>query len=190
MGPTWGQSGSCRPQMGPMLAPWTLLSESWCIRVRWHDVEWTRRDVPYSSCFIANAWLNDLEDIAQGQRSLHITHPLILLVIFAKYKKNLSRTLYAVEQTQDVIYSGSPFIAKSWPNNLEDIGQGRRSSYARHSPMWSFMPNIERIHPELYELQSGHGMQDGWTDKRTDKWNQYTPQQLHCVWGINMLNIG
>ena len=26
MGPTWGPPGSCRPPMGPMLAPWTLLS--------------------------------------------------------------------------------------------------------------------------------------------------------------------
>ena len=26
MGPTLGPSGSCRPQMGPMLGPWTLLS--------------------------------------------------------------------------------------------------------------------------------------------------------------------
>ena len=26
MGPTWDPLGSCRPQMGPMLAPWTLLS--------------------------------------------------------------------------------------------------------------------------------------------------------------------
>ena len=26
MGPTWGPSGSCRPQMGPVLAPRTLLS--------------------------------------------------------------------------------------------------------------------------------------------------------------------
>ena len=26
MGPTWGPSGSFRPQMGPMLVPWTLLS--------------------------------------------------------------------------------------------------------------------------------------------------------------------
>ena len=26
MGPTWGAPGSCRPQMGPMLVPWTLLS--------------------------------------------------------------------------------------------------------------------------------------------------------------------
>ena len=30
MGPTWGPPGSCRPQMGPMLSPWTLLSG-----VRW-----------------------------------------------------------------------------------------------------------------------------------------------------------
>ena len=26
MVPTWGPPGSCQPQMGPMLAPWTLLS--------------------------------------------------------------------------------------------------------------------------------------------------------------------
>ena len=26
MGPTWGPPGPCRPQMGPMLAPWTLPS--------------------------------------------------------------------------------------------------------------------------------------------------------------------
>ena len=26
MGPTWGPPGSCRPQVGPMLTPWTLLS--------------------------------------------------------------------------------------------------------------------------------------------------------------------
>ena len=26
MGPTWGPPGSCRPQLGPMLDPWTLLS--------------------------------------------------------------------------------------------------------------------------------------------------------------------
>ena len=26
MGPTWDPPGSCRPQMGPMLAPWAMLS--------------------------------------------------------------------------------------------------------------------------------------------------------------------
>ena len=28
MGPTWDPPGSCRPQMGPMLASWTFLSET------------------------------------------------------------------------------------------------------------------------------------------------------------------
>ena len=31
MGPTWGPPGSCRPQVGRMLAPWTLLSGKYCI---------------------------------------------------------------------------------------------------------------------------------------------------------------
>ena len=31
MGPTWGPPGSCRPQMGPTLARWTLLSGEYCI---------------------------------------------------------------------------------------------------------------------------------------------------------------
>ena len=30
MRPTWGPPGSCRPHMGPMLAPWTLLSGVLC----------------------------------------------------------------------------------------------------------------------------------------------------------------
>ena len=33
MGSTWGPPGSCRPQMGPMLAPWTLLSETLPLRL-------------------------------------------------------------------------------------------------------------------------------------------------------------
>ena len=37
--------------------------------------------------------LNDLEDISQGHRSLYATHPLILVIICAKYRKNLSRTV-------------------------------------------------------------------------------------------------
>ena len=36
MGPTWGPPGSCRPPIGPMLAPWTLLSgyRSWFSDIR------------------------------------------------------------------------------------------------------------------------------------------------------------
>ena len=35
-GPTWGPPGSCRPQMGPMLAPWTLLSG--CTTYIYYDI--------------------------------------------------------------------------------------------------------------------------------------------------------
>ena len=36
---------------------------------------------------------NDLEDIGQGQRSLYATHPLMLVIICAKYGKNPLRIL-------------------------------------------------------------------------------------------------
>ena len=49
-----------------------------------HAVEQTQQDVPYFSSFIAKSWLNDLEDIGRGQRSLHRTHPLMLEIICAK----------------------------------------------------------------------------------------------------------
>ena len=40
MGPTWGPPGSCRPQMGPMLASWTLLSGSVSVsRYQSHIIE-------------------------------------------------------------------------------------------------------------------------------------------------------
>ena len=66
---------------------------------------------------------NDLEDIGQGQRSSHATHPLMIVITRAKYKKNPSRTTDATERTR---------FSKSRSNDLEDIGQGQRSSHATH----------------------------------------------------------
>ena len=43
MGPTWGPPGSCRPQMGPMLAPRTLLSGIWSYKITWEPSQmWAR----------------------------------------------------------------------------------------------------------------------------------------------------
>ena len=53
----------------------------------------------------------------------HATHPLMIVIICAKYKKNPSRTVDATERT---------LFSKSRPNDLEDIGQGQRSSHATH----------------------------------------------------------
>ena len=66
---------------------------------------------------------NDLEDIGQGQRSLHATHLLMLVIICTKYGKNPSGTVDATEWTQ---------FSRPRPNDLEDIGQGQRSLYATH----------------------------------------------------------
>ena len=88
---------------------------------------------------------NDLEDIGQGQRSSHATHPLMLLIICTKYGKNLrlshathllmleiictkygknpSRTVDATERTR---------FSRPRPNDLEDIGQGQRLLHATH----------------------------------------------------------
>ena len=58
MGPTWGPPGACRPQMGPILAPWSLLSGFplvLCTCSHWHsnahnrDTAWLRDTVRQTS---------------------------------------------------------------------------------------------------------------------------------------------
>ena len=63
--------------------------------------------------------LNNLKDIGQG----HATHPLMLVIIYALYGKNSSRTVSAVERTQQDVSYFSSFIDKSYLNDLENIGQ-------------------------------------------------------------------
>ena len=48
MGPTWGPPGPCRPQMGPMLAPWILLSRDLMI----HPDKWLLRMHGGDSCVV------------------------------------------------------------------------------------------------------------------------------------------
>ena len=50
----------------------------------------------------SNSRPNDLEDIGQGQRVSHATHPLMPLIICTKYGKNPSRTVDATGRTQKV----------------------------------------------------------------------------------------
>ena len=50
-----------------------------------------QNDRRYRADMIFKVKANDLENIGQGQRSLHATHPLMLMMICAKYGKNISR---------------------------------------------------------------------------------------------------
>ena len=51
------------------------------------------------------------------------THPLMVVIICGKYGNNRSRTENVTERTQ---------FLKSRSHDLEDIGQGQRSSHATH----------------------------------------------------------
>ena len=55
-----------------------------------------------------------------------------------------------------------------------------------HRKLFDNMHHMKWIQSELWSLQSGHGMRDRRTDRRTE-WNQYTPQQLCCVGGIKKI---
>ena len=62
MGPTWGPSGADRTQVGPMLAPWTLLFGylNWCwISVRWvvrNNLKWVKFEKHYKSFLRENVF--------------------------------------------------------------------------------------------------------------------------------------
>ena len=72
-GPTWGPPGSCRPQMGPMLAPWTLLSGAvqymillTAVAESKHIEVWTHKRQSISrlygqamGCLLGELWRND-----------------------------------------------------------------------------------------------------------------------------------
>ena len=80
MRPTWGPPGSCRPQMGPMLAPWTLLSGSWWGHTRYnmgHDnmKYWSSYNEIHHSLENKDSWPN----IPHGQYfSLSTLQPIQL----------------------------------------------------------------------------------------------------------------
>ena len=56
-----------------------------------------------------------------------MTHPLMVIIICAKYGNNPSRTVCTVEQTQEDVPHLSSFAANSWVKDLDHIGQGQRS---------------------------------------------------------------
>ena len=65
MGPTWGPSGTDRSQVGPMLAPWTLLSGLIIGFVQVMDLRFSRASHYLKQCFAFS--LNVSHDLYLGQ---------------------------------------------------------------------------------------------------------------------------
>ena len=74
MGPTWGPPGSCRPQMGPMLAPWTLLSGNGYQFGRWSIRENSSMNrLENMGCNYAPMSSSLINSIVKGTRVFHWT---------------------------------------------------------------------------------------------------------------------
>ena len=87
----------------------------------------------------------------------------MIVMIYAKYKKNPSKTVDATEQTQ---------FSRSRPNDLEDIGQGQRSSHATHPLMLLIICTKYGKNPSWTVDATGRTWKvNGQTDRRTDKVN-------------------
>ena len=109
-------------------------------------------------------------------------YPQIIVIIFAKYRKTPSRTVDATERTR---------FSKSRPNDLEDIGQGQRSSHATHPLMLLIIctkhgKNPSRTVDATGRTRKGNRQTDGQTDRQTG-WIQYTPPNF-VAGGIIMTN--
>ena len=111
MGPTWCPPGACRPQMGPLLAPWTLISgplhfslcaDWWLIHVRCMDLP---QHVNISECERTRYSLGDLTYWVNEH-----DHPL-------RYRRNISLHL----RCKAVCFICLNFLLKvsNWENGNE-----------------------------------------------------------------------
>ena len=98
----------------------------------------------------------------------------MIVIICGTYENNPSRTVDTTERTR---------FSKSRPNDLEDIGQGQRSSHATHPLMLLIICTKYGKNPSWTVDATGrtrkvNGQTDERTDRRTDRqtgWIQYTP---------------
>ena len=104
----------------------------------------------------------------------------MIVIICAKYKKNPFKTVDATERTR---------FSKSRSNDLEDIGQGQRSSHATHLLMLVIICTKYGKNPSWTVDATGrtrkvNGQTDRQTDGQTDRqtgWIQYTPPNFVAV---------
>ena len=145
----------------------------------------------------ATSQLNNLEDIGQGQRSLCATRHLMLVITCVQCGTNPSRNVRDEERTPQDMPNFCSFIAKSWLNDLDDIGVGQRSLCSTHFLMLVIIfakygqKTIQNC--KSYRADTACG-KDGRTEGCRTGWNQYTPpppppppspqQQLCCARGI------
>ena len=110
-----------------------------------HVVLWTGQGMPHFRSFVTNSWVNDLEYLSQGLRSLHVTHPLMIVTISAKYENNSPRTLCTAERTRlDVTYMWIIFL----PNFI--LYRDFTSRYISYRIVYSILVGAGHIYIYIY----------------------------------------
>ena len=84
MGPTWDPPGSCRPQMGPMLAPWTLLSG------KEMDKKWNLQWAPH---ILLSAVNFEVSSVSIFKKAAHILFELACINLLISKMVKLERSL-------------------------------------------------------------------------------------------------
>ena len=114
---------------------------------------------------------NDLEDISQGQRSSHATHPLMLLIICTKYGKNPSWTVDGRKLTKNNKSKEDKVKVTNLKNSPNfQIFKFWNGHYTRHT-FWSCLircANMKWIWWVLLKIQSGHDSVHRRTDGQGD----------------------
>ena len=85
--------------------------------------------------YIIHTMGNILEVMGQDQRSLHATHPHMLVIICATLGNKPFRNVNVIERTRQDVPFFSRFIARLWLHDLKYIGLGRGSLCVTHPLM-------------------------------------------------------
>ena len=113
-GPTWGPPGSCRPQMGPMLAPWTLLS----------GVTWAAVDLRYPTP-------NWCEHIEAGKKCLTFCRQY--------FQMHFVRLEFCILIQIELKFVPSDRIDKKISN---DSGNGMAANRRIYASTWLWIENV------------------------------------------------
>ena len=100
----------------------------------------------------------------------------MIVIICAKYKRNPSSTVDATERTR---------FSKSRSNDLEDIGQGQRSSHSTHLLMLVIICTKYGKNPSWTVDAAGRtGKVNGQTDRQTDRQGESNIPPLTSLRGV------
>ena len=106
----------------------------------------------------------------------------MIVIICTKYKRNPSRTVDATERTR---------FSKSRSNDLEDIGQGQRSSHATHLLMLVIICTKYGKNPSWTVDATGRTRKvNGQTDRRTDRRTDRQTDRVNPIYPPNFVAGG